>query len=77
MDDLVESAYTEDMYKQKLAYEELGPRFFDALAVDIGRRIEECGDAVPVVTGLSPSNFLATWYTDSCRLLRHDANPAA
>ncbi|KAH6664680.1 aspartate kinase [Halenospora varia] len=51
LDDLVESVYTEDMYKQKLAYEELGPRFFDALAVDIGRRIEECGDAVPVVTG--------------------------
>ena len=57
LDDLVESAYSPDKYKQQTAYEELGPRFFDALAVEIGRRLEECGDSVPVVTGkiLTPS----------------------
>ena len=35
-----------------MAYDDLGPRFFDALAVEIGRRLEGCGNSVPVVTGI-------------------------
>jgi hypothetical protein len=36
-----------------VAYDELGPRFFDALAAEIGRRLEDCGKSVPVVTGMT------------------------
>lgn len=50
--DIVAKAYGEDQAQQKLAYDELGPRFFDALAVEIGLRLEECGSIVPVVTGI-------------------------
>jgi hypothetical protein len=35
-----------------VAYEEFGPRFFDALAAEIGRRLEDCGKSIPVVTGM-------------------------
>lgn len=43
--------YTDDIYKQKTAYDDLGPRFFDALAEKIGEKMEACGSRVPVITG--------------------------
>lgn len=46
-------AYGADLYHQNAAYDELGPRFFDVLAQNIGGKLEACGDRVPVVTGES------------------------
>lgn len=51
VDDIVAKAYGEDKYRQTLAYDQLGPSFFDALAVEIGQRLEGCGKSVPIVTG--------------------------
>jgi hypothetical protein len=51
LDDIVAKAYGENKYRQTLAYDELGPRFFDALAIEIGHRLQACGQRVPVVTG--------------------------
>jgi hypothetical protein len=47
----VAEVYTDDIYKQKTAYDDLGPRFFDALAEKIGEKMEACGSRVPVITG--------------------------
>lgn len=51
LDDIVEEAYTNDQHKQLVAYEDLGPRFFDELAMKIGERLEQYGAGVPVITG--------------------------
>ncbi|KAG4438651.1 hypothetical protein IFR05_005868, partial [Cadophora sp. M221] len=70
--DIVAAAYGEDQTLQKAAYDDLGPRFFDALAVEIGHRIESCGDGVPVITGffgLMPNSMLRSvgrGYSDLC-----------
>jgi aspartate kinase len=72
LEDIVAKAYTEDPYKQKLAFDELGPRFFDALAIEIGRKLEACGNSVPVVTGffgMMPTSLLQSvgrGYSDLC-----------
>jgi hypothetical protein len=52
LDDIVAKAYTEDKSKQQTAYDKLGPRFFDALSLEIGLQLEACGNSVPVVTGM-------------------------
>ncbi|KAH6722814.1 aspartate kinase [Leptodontidium sp. MPI-SDFR-AT-0119] len=70
--DIVAAAYGEDQAQQKSAYDDLGPRFFDALVVEIGHRIESCGDSVPVITGffgLMPNSMLRSvgrGYSDLC-----------
>lgn len=51
--DIITKVYGDDKHKQLMAYENLGPRFFDALAVEIGLRLEACEKSVPVVTGAS------------------------
>jgi aspartate kinase len=51
LNDIVSSAYGDDKTIQARVYEELGPRFFDALATEIGKRVADIGDAVPVITG--------------------------
>lgn len=72
LDDIVAKAYTDDIYKQQVAYDKLGPRFFDALAVEIGKRLEACGDSIPVVTGffgMMPTSLLQSvgrGYSDLC-----------
>lgn len=43
--------YGKDLHKQMTAYDNLGPKFFHALAKEIGKKMEACDDAVPVVTG--------------------------
>ncbi|KAL5330303.1 hypothetical protein ACEPPN_003829 [Leptodophora sp. 'Broadleaf-Isolate-01'] len=69
---LMTAAYGEDQAQQKSAYDDLGPRFFDALVVEIGHRIESCGDSVPVITGffgLMPNSMLRSvgrGYSDLC-----------
>jgi len=55
--DVVASAYGDDLHKEQLAYNELGPRFFDALSVEIGNRIDRCGETVPIITGKSRLNL--------------------
>lgn len=62
--DIVAKAHGEDIIKQEGAYDELGPRFFDALALEIGQRLARCENSVPVVTGkynLKTLYFLLKW----------------
>lgn len=51
LDDIVEQAYQSDPNGPEAAYEELGTHFFDRISVEIGERIRECGERVPIVTG--------------------------
>jgi hypothetical protein len=50
--DIVAETYGTDLYKQTIAYDTLGARFFDELANKIGETLESCGKKVPVVTGM-------------------------
>ena len=51
LDDIVERAYQSHPNGPEAAYEELGTHFFDRISLEIGKRIRECGDKVPIVTG--------------------------
>ena len=51
LDDIVENVYPGDFNTQKSAYAELGPHFFDALAAEVGKRVDQCGGKVPVISG--------------------------
>jgi hypothetical protein len=73
LEDIVEKAYSDDLYKQRVAYDELGPHFFDQLAVEIGKRLEACGEAVPVVTGMFKVKYTSYPAADYQRILWHDA----
>ena len=51
LDDIVEHAYQSDPNGPEAAYEKLGSHFFDRISLEISKRIRECGDKVPIVTG--------------------------
>ncbi|KAG9236834.1 aspartate kinase [Amylocarpus encephaloides] len=72
LEDLVDKGYSGDKHRQVEAYDTLGPRFFDVLATEIGRRLEDCGESVPVVTGffgMMPGSLIRSvgrGYSDLC-----------
>ncbi len=51
LDDIVEQAYKSDPTGLEAAYEELGTHFFNRISTEIGEKIRECGNKVPIVTG--------------------------
>ncbi|KAL0933964.1 aspartate kinase [Colletotrichum truncatum] len=72
LEDVVESVFGGSIFEQKLALDNLGPRFYHLIADEITRRIRECGDHVPVVTGffgIMPDSLLKNvgrGYSDLC-----------
>ncbi|RFU30812.1 hypothetical protein B7463_g5523, partial [Scytalidium lignicola] len=73
--DIITKAYTSNLYKQKEAYDRLGSRFFDSLAIEIGHMLRACEDRVPVITGffgMMPYSLLQSvgrGYSDLCAAL--------
>lgn len=57
LNDIIEQAYHDPEYGPEKAYEELGTHFFDAIAQCIGQRILECGERVPIVTGIEDTHL--------------------
>ncbi|KAF6835565.1 aspartate kinase [Colletotrichum plurivorum] len=72
LEDVVESVFGASIFEQKSALDSLGPRFYHLIADDITRRIRECGDHVPIVTGffgIMPDSLLKNvgrGYSDLC-----------
>lgn len=72
LEDVVESVFGASIFEQKTALDNLGPRFYHLIADDITRRIRECGDHVPIVTGffgIMPDSLLKNvgrGYSDLC-----------
>lgn len=52
LDDVVEYALGANIQDQISACEVLGSRFYHVLAAEIALRIQACGEAIPVVTGM-------------------------
>ncbi|KAJ0274615.1 hypothetical protein CBS470a_011689 [Colletotrichum nupharicola] len=71
-EDVVESVFGGSIFEQKTALDNLGPRFYHLLGDEITRRIRECGDHVPIVTGffgIMPDSLLKNvgrGYSDLC-----------
>lgn len=53
LNDIIEQAFPDPEHGPEKSYEELGTHFFDIVAQKIGQRILECGDRVPIVTGMT------------------------
>ncbi|KAK2763603.1 aspartokinase [Colletotrichum kahawae] len=72
LEDVVESVFGGSIFEQKTALDNLGPRFYHLLGDEITRRIRECGDHVPIVTGffgIMPDSLLKNvgrGYSDLC-----------
>ncbi|KAE9567140.1 putative aspartokinase [Colletotrichum fructicola] len=72
LEDVVESVFGGSIFEQKTALDNLGPRFYHLLGDEITRRIRECGDHVPIVTGffgIMPDSLLKNvgrGYSDPC-----------
>ncbi|KAI5863126.1 aspartate kinase [Durotheca rogersii] len=72
LDNIISSAFGRCIQDQAAALERLGPKFYHVLADQIAERIQECRDAIPVVTGffgIMPDSLLQTvgrGYSDLC-----------
>jgi aspartate kinase len=72
LDDIVQAAYGTSSSAQKAAWENLGPRFFDPLATEIGKRVLNRGEKIPVIPGFFGSmpdpliTSVGRGYTDLC-----------
>ncbi|EQB58331.1 aspartate kinase [Colletotrichum gloeosporioides Cg-14] len=72
LEDVVESVFGGSIFEQKTALDNLGPRFYHLLGDEITRRIRDCGDHVPIVTGffgIMPDSLLKNvgrGYSDLC-----------
>ncbi|KAH8891108.1 aspartate kinase [Thozetella sp. PMI_491] len=72
LDDLVETVFGPDIFEQKSQFDSLYSRFYHRLSREIGERIHDAGDSVPVITGffgIMPEPLLKTvgrGYSDLC-----------
>ncbi|KAJ3940505.1 Aspartokinase [Colletotrichum fioriniae] len=72
LEDIVEAVFGASVFDQKTALNNLGPRFYHLIADEITKRIHECGDHVPIVTGffgIMPDSLLKNvgrGYSDLC-----------
>ncbi|KAK1515932.1 aspartate kinase [Colletotrichum costaricense] len=72
LEDIVEAVFGASVFDQKTALDNLGPRFYHLIADEITKRIHDCGDHVPIVTGffgIMPDSLLKNvgrGYSDLC-----------
>ncbi|WYZ35839.1 hypothetical protein EsH8_X_000486 [Colletotrichum jinshuiense] len=72
LEDVVEAVFGGSIFEQRSALDSLGPRFYHLIADEITKRIRDCGDHVPIVTGffgIMPDSLLKNvgrGYSDLC-----------
>ncbi|KAI0180001.1 aspartate kinase [Hypoxylon sp. FL1284] len=72
LDSIISSAFGSSIHDQVAALERLGPKFYHVLADQIGGKIRQCGQQIPIVTGffgIMPDSLLQTvgrGYSDLC-----------
>ncbi|KAF9873373.1 aspartate kinase [Colletotrichum karsti] len=72
LENVVESVFGGSIFEQRTKLESLGPRFYHLIGDEITRRIRECGDHIPIVTGffgIMPDSLLKNvgrGYSDLC-----------